>query len=572
MKAASKALIDFLANLSENEPDASVFVFDLYDFLLTDGTVFLWSSGDVPITIPQGPIAGAVLAGGGTGYTVGETYIVNAGDNNAIIQITGVVPGTNAASSFIVFGNSTTSKVNPGTNYQVWSGVGVYPGGPNPGFGLGMTINITAVTGTVTYDVLSPANQSLPTISRSKVNSSIGLSVDDLIVTIAATPLTQINGNTLLAALVNGYFDGATVTVSRLVMPSPGDVSLGTVVWFRGTVGDITDISKIGAKFTIKALTEYLNIQMPKNLYQPSCRWTLFDVGCTLIKDNFAVQGVVTNTPNAPTTITFGTNLTQPGPIAAPTITPTLGYAKIPNINLAASTYYVVVTYVTPLGETGPSPEASASIGITALGISTSPTSTTTIPGASPNTNNVYVLGVFLPPAPAGVVGYNVYVGQTEGEWQLQSESPVAGFGAYSGQFQTTNNDDPFYGTVTTLSPPPQNSPTGSAGVSWMELSTGLVQGPPPPSNTTGYFTQGTITFTSGMNQGLSRFVTQYTNPNGSGGIVTIIDALPVAPVAGDKFVIYPGCDRSQTSCRYKFFNINNFGGFPFLPAPESSI
>lgn len=34
----------------------------------------------------------------------------------------------------------------------------------------------------------------------------------------------------------------------------------------------------------------------------------------------------------------------------------------------------------------------------------------------------------------------------------------------------------------------------------------------------------------------------------------------------GDVVSLYPGCDRSPTICDEKFDNLDNFGGFPFMP------
>lgn len=519
MKAASQQLIDFLANLSENEPDAAVWVIDLYRFILTNGIVLHWSSGDYAVTLPEGSITGAQLSAAGLGSLVGDTYILNAGNNDAIIEVL-TVDGAGALTSFTYNALSTNSTNSPGSGYQIWKNVTVYPGGSQPGSGNGVMINITAVNGTVTYDVLSPANPGIPSLDRSKINSTVGLSVDDLTVTIAATPLVQIpagSGVTLLTALQTGLFDGAAVTVQRLTMARPGDTSLGTVVWFRGTVGDVQDITKIGAKIVIKALTEYLNVQMPRNLFQPSCRHTLFDPGCTLKASDFTTYGRVLGSPS-PTVISFATDLAAPGPVAGPTNGVPLFQKSITGVNLATTTYYVVVTYVTALGETGPSPETQLTIG-----------------SGNSNTQNL-VLVVDSPPPEGGVLGYNVYIGEQSGSWQRQNGGLIP------------------IGTQFTMD------------------GDGIVQGVPPPTNTTGYYTQGVITFTGGPNSGLSRSVVNYSNPSGH-GIVTIIDALPITPNPGDTFYVRPGCDKAMSTCSSpKFNNLIHFGGMPFTPSPETSF
>lgn len=518
MKAASQQLIDFLANLSENEPDTAVFVVDLYTFRLTNGIVLHWCAGDRAVTLRQGPISSAQISAAGVGSKVGDTYILNAGNNDAIIEVQ-AVNGVGGISQFTFNGLSTLSTNSPGTDYQIWNNVTVYPGGDQPGQGTGILINITGVTGTVVYDILSPANLGIPSIERSKINSTVGLSVDDLTITIAATPLVQIpadSGNTLLAALQTGLFDGAAVTVQRLTMPTAGDTSLGTVIQFRGTIGPIEGVTKIGAKITVKALTEYLNVQMPRTLFQPSCGNTLFDPGCGLKAADFTVAGNVLNNP-APTIISFATSLSAPGPIAAPVAGVALFQKSIVGVNLATTTYFVVVTYVTDLGETGRSPETSLTLG-----------------SGNSNTQNL-VLVVDSPGAEAGAIGYNVYIGEQSGAWQRQNGAPIP------------------IGTQFTMS------------------GDGLVQGVPPPSNTTGFYTQGVIFFTNGANAGLSRSVTNYANPSGH-GIVTIIDALPVAPNPGDTFLIRPGCDKAMSTCDTKFHNLVHFKGMPFTPAPETSF
>lgn len=520
MKAASQQLISFLANLSENEPDVAVWVVDLYTFILTNGIVLHWASGDYPITLPQGSITSAQVSAAGVGSRVGDTYILNAGDNNAVIEVQ-AVNGVGAITQFTYNALSTDSTNSPGSGYQVWNNVTVYPGGAQPGAGTGILINILAVSGTVTYDVLSPAKPNVPAIERSKINSTVGLSVDDLTITISATPLVQIpadSGLTLLAALQTGIFDGASVTVQRLTMPAPRDTSLGTVIWFRGTVGDVQDVTKIGGKMIIKALTEYLNIQMPKNLFQPACRHTLFDAGCTLKAQDFTVAGNIQSNP-APSVIVFATSLSAPGPIAGPSNGVALSQKGITGVNLATTTYYVVVTYVTALGETGPSPETSRTIG-----------------SGNSNTQD-QVLVVASPPGAAGVLGYNVYIGEQSGSWSLQNGGPIP------------------------------------IGTSFTMDGDGLVQGVPPPANTTGYYTQGVIMFTGGANIGLSRFVVNYINESNGHGLVTIIDALPTAPTPGDTFTIRPGCDKAMTTCgSSKFNNLIHFSGVPFTPSPETSF
>ena len=82
------------------------------------------------------------------------------------------------------------------------------------------------------------------------------------------------------------------------------------------------------------------------------------------------------------------------------------------------------------------------------------------------------------------------------------------------------------------------------------------------------YFDLGVIAFTSGVNSGLTRTVKSYANASGA---VTLAYPLRTAPTAGDTFDIYPGCDKTSSTCDTKFSNVVNFGGFPTIPAPETA-
>jgi len=101
---------------------------------------------------------------------------------------------------------------------------------------------------------------------------------------------------------------------------------------------------------------------------------------------------------------------------------------------------------------------------------------------------------------------------------------------------------------------------------------TGTVSGTPTKTvmttsraEATSYFDLGVITFTSGQNNGQSRTVKSF-----AGGVVTLINPLPFAPAAGDAFTMYPGCDKTMSTCNTKFANVIRFRGQPFIPVPET--
>ena len=79
-----------------------------------------------------------------------------------------------------------------------------------------------------------------------------------------------------------------------------------------------------------------------------------------------------------------------------------------------------------------------------------------------------------------------------------------------------------------------------------------------------GWFDLGTVTFTSGANNGISRTVKSYAP-----GVLNFSLPWPYTPAPGDTFTAYPGCDKMQATCRGKFNNVGRFSSEPFIPVAE---
>jgi hypothetical protein len=89
-----------------------------------------------------------------------------------------------------------------------------------------------------------------------------------------------------------------------------------------------------------------------------------------------------------------------------------------------------------------------------------------------------------------------------------------------------------------------------------------------------GYFDNGKISFSGGVNGGIKRMVKGYVNASGG---VTLIRPLPFPPGVGDTFSIEPGCMKTQAACSNAstavgapFNNLVHFRGAPFVPVPET--
>jgi uncharacterized phage protein (TIGR02218 family) len=86
----------------------------------------------------------------------------------------------------------------------------------------------------------------------------------------------------------------------------------------------------------------------------------------------------------------------------------------------------------------------------------------------------------------------------------------------------------------------------------------------PSPAN---LYVQGTLVGVSGANAGSSRTIASM----GAGWVYVKLAFL--SPVeAGDEFQLLPGCDRTLASCANVFNNAVHFGGFPYIPTPETAV
>ncbi len=82
-----------------------------------------------------------------------------------------------------------------------------------------------------------------------------------------------------------------------------------------------------------------------------------------------------------------------------------------------------------------------------------------------------------------------------------------------------------------------------------------------------GTYALGRIVMTSGLNESFSRTISVW---DGGGGF-QLLNPLPFDVAVGDTFDAYVGCDKQQTTCA-AFGNAVNFGGFPFIPSPETAV
>jgi hypothetical protein len=82
-----------------------------------------------------------------------------------------------------------------------------------------------------------------------------------------------------------------------------------------------------------------------------------------------------------------------------------------------------------------------------------------------------------------------------------------------------------------------------------------------------GTYVLGTVTMTSGFNNGFSRIITSWAGASSPFGLMI---PFPFQIVSGDTFTATPGCNKTQNAC-VAFANIANFGGQPYVPTAETA-
>jgi uncharacterized phage protein (TIGR02218 family) len=76
----------------------------------------------------------------------------------------------------------------------------------------------------------------------------------------------------------------------------------------------------------------------------------------------------------------------------------------------------------------------------------------------------------------------------------------------------------------------------------------------------------GTLTFRQGALTGRSFQIQSQT-----GGLMSLLTPLPSLPAPGDGILVYPGCDKTQATCKNKFSNLQHYQGEPYVPVPETA-
>lgn len=139
-----------------------------------------------------------------------------------------------------------------------------------------------------------------PIIARNDITLQTGIKIDEMNITLNTNDDLKIGGMTYPQAFHNGYFDGARFELYRGFIDQVSNFNNNALVLNPSLVimmfaGKIIkpEVDKNEIEFNVVNSLDYLSVQVPKNLYQPSCKNTLFDSACKLSKAAYAVNATV---------------------------------------------------------------------------------------------------------------------------------------------------------------------------------------------------------------------------------------------------------------------------------------
>ena len=156
----------------------------------------------------------------------------------------------------------------------------------------GGTAYLTTADTNITYEGVTYLSGA-PRLDRSAISQKTGLQVSTVKIDVYPTDGDTIGGLTWLSALRRGYFDGGSVTISRVFAPAWGQPVTGAILMMAGRIADAT-FGRSKASIEVNSWTEVLSNQMPRIYYQSPCNNTLGDARCGFDLGLAEVGGTIT--------------------------------------------------------------------------------------------------------------------------------------------------------------------------------------------------------------------------------------------------------------------------------------
>jgi Fe-S cluster assembly iron-binding protein IscA len=288
------------------------------------------------------------LAAVGAASVYGAT-ITPAGAGWFRVSVTGIVDSSSTSANPTLYINNAMGSGAAGNGYNGIVGYGIYAWGmqvePLP--------YMTAYSDTAARALPSITWQGgpgTPNYSRGKSTTAIGTQVDKFDLTLDADLSVLVNGQPLLAFINGGGLDYARVIIQRgfagafpnayqpggsgsssggpvglllgLNVPSSASSGLvpialpavitpvGLLTLFSGRVSEV-QIDRSTAKITVSSDVELLNVQVPRNVYQPGCLNTLFDKSCLLNSAAYTTTIAATSATDSTRTLISASGLSM---------------------------------------------------------------------------------------------------------------------------------------------------------------------------------------------------------------------------------------------------------------------
>lgn len=151
-----------------------------------------------------------------------------------------------------------------------------------------------------------------PVISRTRVRFAIGLSVDQLTVTLhdnTRNPVL-IGGQPLLAAARAGALTNARLVLQRAFWGEGSNGPVGAIRWFTGFVDDVGG-DRFGLTLKVSSYTKLLNVTVPRDVYQSTCLNSLYDPRCGKSRAAYTVTAAASSATDAARTTFTASSLSQ---------------------------------------------------------------------------------------------------------------------------------------------------------------------------------------------------------------------------------------------------------------------
>jgi uncharacterized phage protein (TIGR02218 family) len=138
-------------------------------------------------------------------------------------------------------------------------------------------------------------------INRDRVTSTLGLEVSSVKLSVYATDTMTVESLPFMTAAATGILDGALVQIDRAFLNDYNEVIGAPVNNFTGMISQV-EVSRSVATMNVHSITELLNIQLPRTVYQTTCQHTLYNSQCGVARYNY-MQTCTVNTASLNTIV-----------------------------------------------------------------------------------------------------------------------------------------------------------------------------------------------------------------------------------------------------------------------------